>query len=120
MRIAVSAQAASASANLDPHFGRCATLVLYESDRQAYTMMDNSGSAQAAQGAGIQTAQAVINAGAEVVVTGSCGPKAFATLQAAGVRVLLATGGTVAEAVSACLAGTLNELSAPNSRGHRR
>lgn len=120
MRIAVSAQAPSVSAGLDPHFGRCAALVLYESDRQTYTMVDNSGSAQAAQGAGIQTAQAVIDAGVQVVVTGSCGPKAFAALQAAGIRVLLHPGGTVAEAVAAGLAGTLTELTSANGRGHRR
>lgn len=117
MRIAISAMNASPDAPLDLHFGRCSALAIYDSLTQAYTMLDNTGNAQSAQGAGIQAAQAVIQAGAEVVVTGQCGPKAFTTLQAAHIRVLIQDGGTVRQAVAACLAGTLSEQTSVAGRG---
>ena len=43
------------------------------------------------QGAGIQAAQTVIGRGAEALITGFCGPKAFRVLTAAKVQVLTGT-----------------------------
>ena len=72
----------------------------------------------AAQGAGVQVAQSVISSQATVVVTGHCGPKAFRALHAAGVKVYLAPGGTVGEAIDQFEAGSLAEAQAADVDGH--
>ena len=48
------------------------------------TYLDNGSSQVLAQGAGIETAQRVADAGAEAVLSGYVGPKAFEALKAAG------------------------------------
>lgn len=70
--------------------------------------------------AGTQAAGMLISLGAEVVITGSIGPKAFATLAAAGVRVFRAPVETVAQAIDSFLAGKLVIVSAANAEAHWR
>jgi len=54
----------------------------------------------------------------EALVTGHVGPKAFATLTAAGVKVFCASGGTVAEAVQQLKAGKLEQQGAADVESH--
>ena len=72
----------------------------------------------AAQGAGIQAAEAVSRLGAECLITGHCGPKAFRTLQAAGIRVYTGAAGTVGEAIAALQQGRLALAEAADVDGH--
>ena len=44
---------------------------------------------------GIQAAESIVNAGAGVLLTGHCGPKAFRALQTAGVKIVLGVEGNV-------------------------
>ena len=74
---------------------------------------------QARQGAGIQSAETVAKLGAEVVITGSVGPKAYRALQAAGIKVALVEevcSGT--EALRRFKANELHVLDKPNAEGH--
>ena len=59
----------------------------------------NEQNMNAAQGAGIQAAQLLVNLGVEAVITGHVGPKAFRTLKAAGVSIYLSEAATVEEAL---------------------
>ncbi len=52
----------------------------------------------AMSGVGIQSAQLVADRGAEGVLTGNCGPNAYQTLSAVGVKVIVGVIGTVREA----------------------
>ena len=72
----------------------------------------------AAQGAGIQAGRNVVELGVEAVITGHVGPKAFATLQAGGVKVYCGASGTVAEAVDQYKNGGLQAAPAPDVQGH--
>jgi len=118
MKIAVSATGQSPDANVDPRFGRAAFFVVYDTDTNAWSAHDNVQNLNAAQGAGIQSAETVSRLGAEVIITGHCGPKAFRTLSAAGIKIVVGPDGTVQEAVEAYQAGKLTPADAPNAESH--
>ena len=118
MKIVVSASGQSPDSAVDPRFGRAAYFVAVDSDTGAFEARANTQNLNAVQGAGIQAAQAVSEMGAEVVITGHCGPKAFRTLAAAGVRVVVGAEGTVQEAVEAFQSGRLEPTAAPDVEGH--
>ena len=109
MKIAVTSQGQEPESPVDPRFGRCRYFLFFDEETGNYTVLANEQNLQAAQGAGIQAAQHLLEGGAEVVITGNIGPKAFKVLRANGIRVYTATGMTVAEAVAAYRAGKLAE-----------
>ncbi|HOW98483.1 MAG TPA: NifB/NifX family molybdenum-iron cluster-binding protein [Kiritimatiellia bacterium] len=118
MKIAVTAQSENPNGALDPHFGRAKKFVVFDTETGQYTAHDNAQNLNAVQGAGIQAAQAVARLGAEVLLTGHVGPKAFRTLAAAGIQICLAPPGTVAAAIEAWKAGALKETTGANVEGH--
>jgi predicted Fe-Mo cluster-binding NifX family protein len=118
-RIAVTSEGPSLSDAVDPRFGRAAGFVVVELESMGTTYVDNSASQVLAQGAGIQAAENLVKAGAEVLLTGFVGPKAFAALQAAGVKVVQGLEAlTVGEAIARFRAGDLSYAEAPNREGH--
>lgn len=119
MKIAVSASGNELTSPLDPRFGRAKFFVLVDSQSDECSIHDNTQNLSAAQGAGIQSAETVSRLGAEAVITGNVGPKAMRTLQAAGIKVYLCSGGkTVTEAMEAFKTGTLKETTGANVDGH--
>jgi predicted Fe-Mo cluster-binding NifX family protein len=79
---------------------------------------DNAQNLNALQGAGVQAGQAVARLGAEAVLTGHVGPKAFHALSAAGIAVCTGATGTVREAVEQFKAGQLQAAQKPDVAGH--
>ena len=77
MKIAVTSLGESLDSPIDQRFGRARFFVLYDLESGEWTVHDNTQNLEAAQGAGIQAAQHVVNLGVEAVITGHCGPKAF-------------------------------------------
>ena len=65
-------------------------------------------------GAGIQAAQLVADKGADVVLTGNCGPNAYRTLEAADVKLVVGVSGTVREAVDKFKSGAFESTEGPN------
>jgi len=119
MKIAISTSEGGLKDNIYPVFGRCPTFTIatVEGDSIKKTeVMPNPGG-QAGGGAGVAAAQAVINAGAEGIITGNCGPNALVVLQQANVKVYSFTG-TVEDAVKELLAGKLPAISTPTAPGH--
>lgn len=115
MKIAVSATGTSLDAAIDPRFGRAAYILIVDSGTCEMEVMDNTPNANAFKGAGIQAACAVNDRGATVLLTGYCGPNAFKTLSAAGIRICQNTEGTVKEAIALFNAGKLPFSDAPNA-----
>ena len=101
MKIAVTSLGETIDSPVDQRFGRCRYIILLDPDTDEYSVHDNKQNLQSAQGAGIQTAQRVVELGAEAVVTGHCGPKAFATLSAGDIQVYQQAEGNVKEAIEA-------------------
>jgi predicted Fe-Mo cluster-binding NifX family protein len=84
--------------------------LLWDFETKTFTLIENSQNLQALQGAGIQSAQNVINTGAEALVTGHCGPKAFKVLQAAGIPIYVAESLPIRELIDSFEKGTLLQL----------
>ena len=103
---------------IDPRFGRAEHILVIDTVTGSVKAHDNEQNLNAAQGAGIQTAETVARLGAEVVITGHCGPKAFYALHAAGIKVVLCAEGTATQAVEAFSAGELVPTEKPDVEGH--
>ncbi len=118
MKIAFSTSGDGLDAQVDSRFGRAPKFLIYDTETKEYTVIDNTQNLNAAQGAGIQAAQNVARSGAQAVVTGHCGPKAFAVLQNAGIKVYPIGSGTIKEALNLFEQGKLEAASSPDVDGH--
>lgn len=116
MKAAISAMGPELESPVDPRFGRCAYLIFYDTDTDEWEAMPNA-NRDASGGAGIRTAQAVVDRGCEAVVTGNIGPNA---MQVFGTQMAVHTGfsGTTAEAAQALKDGRLAATSNPTVAGH--
>lgn len=110
MKIAVSSQGKTLQAAFDPSFGRCFGFILYDTESQAVSFVDNSQNQNAAQGAGIQAAQAVSSSGADVLITGQVGPNAMQALSHSHMKVFASSAETVQEAILAWEQNTLQPI----------
>ena len=117
-KIAFTTSGSDLSAPLDRRFGRALRFLIYDLDSKTFEVVDNTQNLNAAQGAGIQSAETVAKAGAKALVTGNCGPNAFRVLTAAGVRIFTTDLPTVADALKGYLEGKLEEAGSANVRGH--
>jgi predicted Fe-Mo cluster-binding NifX family protein len=113
----VSAAGNNLDAQLDPRFGRCAYLVIVDSETMQFEAILNM-AASATGGAGIQAAQTIANRGVKVVITGNVGPNAFGALSAAGIKIAMLTTGTVKDAINKYSRGELGRASAPTVGSH--
>jgi predicted Fe-Mo cluster-binding NifX family protein len=118
MKVLVTAEQASLESPVDPRFGRAKHFILVDTDTGAFSAHDNAQNLNAAQGAGIQAAQTVARLGAETVLTGHVGPKAFTTLQAAKITIYTGVSGTVKEAVEQFKCGRLTLAANADVQGH--
>jgi predicted Fe-Mo cluster-binding NifX family protein len=118
-KIAVTCDEPSLDAAVDPRFGRAAGFLIVNPETWEYEYLDNGQSQTMAQGAGIQAAELVANSGVKTVLTGFVGPKAYAALSAAGIRVgQNLENVTVREAVERFKAGKVEFASQPSKQGH--
>jgi predicted Fe-Mo cluster-binding NifX family protein len=118
MKIAVSASSPDLDASVDPRFGRCAYFLIVDPETMTFEAVENP-YVGASGGAGIQAAQLVAGKGAQAVLTGSCGPNAFQTLKAAGVKVVVGVTGTAREVVRSYASGAeFKEASGPDVPPH--
>jgi len=118
VKIAFSTSGENLDAPLDGRFGRASKFILYDLEKEYFEVIDNQQNLNAAQGAGIQAAEAVVRAGANGIVTGHCGPKAFRFLTAAGIRIYHTDAPTVAAAIEQYRSGKLGESKTADVRGH--
>jgi predicted Fe-Mo cluster-binding NifX family protein len=119
MKIAVPANETSSDTGPSVSFGRSPSFMLYDSETMNYTSIINPGN-DASGGAGIKAAQAVVDAGAQVVITFRCGENAAKVLSSAGITVYTAGTGSIAENVTQCIAGKLPVLQDIHSGFHHQ
>ena len=117
MKVAISAQGKDMNAAVDPRMGRCQQFIIVDTDSMEFKVLDNP-NVGAMGGAGIQTAQLLASKDIQAVITGNCGPNAFATLHAAGVEVYIGASGTVQQALEQYKNGQLRAATRPNVGGH--
>jgi predicted Fe-Mo cluster-binding NifX family protein len=99
MKIVATSTGRDLDSALDPRFGRCAYFAVLDSESGALEAIPNP-FLDAAGGAGTQAAQWVLDQGAEILLTGQCGPKAAAVLRDAGIRVVEGASGSLREAAA--------------------
>jgi predicted Fe-Mo cluster-binding NifX family protein len=117
MKIVVTATAGGLDAQVDPRFGRSRYFVLVDADTMAFETILNE-AFTAPGGAGSQAAQAMINKGVDVVISGNIGPNAFQVLAAAGVRIATGASGTVKDAVEQYKSGKLAAVGGSTVAAH--
>jgi len=117
MKIAITSMGAKLEDKVDPRFGRCHYFILFDTDTNKFEAIENTG-AQGMGGIGIQSGQIMADKEVKIVLTGSCGPNAFQTLQAAGIKVITGASGTVQQAVDKFKSGELKAISQANAAAH--
>jgi len=118
MKVAITAQDGSMDSMVDLRFGRARFFVVCDAETDSFEVVDNQQNLNAMQGAGIQAAQNVARAGAEVVITGNCGPKAFMTLKSAGIKIVINAEGKVSEVLERFKKGEYQYAIDANVEGH--
>jgi predicted Fe-Mo cluster-binding NifX family protein len=118
VKIVLTTSGNDINAPLDSRFGRAPKFLVYDLDGGTFEVVGNQQNLNAAQGAGIQSAETVARLGAKALVTGHCGPKAFRVLIAAGIRIYHTDASTVAEAIEQYRSGRLTEAKTADVQGH--
>lgn len=117
MKIAVTSQGTGLDSQVDPRFGRAAYILIVDTETLEFEVLDNKENINAFKGAGIQAASMISDKGAEVLLTGYCGPKAYQVLNAAKISVANEVEGTVIDAVKSFNKGKLTFADKANVEG---
>jgi predicted Fe-Mo cluster-binding NifX family protein len=120
MKVAITASGEDFNSPVDRVFGRAKYFVITDPEETSVEVLGNSQNVNAAQGAGIQTAQQIANKCIDVVLTGNVGPNAFRALDAASIKVFQFESDvlTVRDALTAWKEGRLQDVKAPTAKGH--
>ena len=113
MKIAVSALGHDLNSMVDFRFGRAAYFIIVDTDTNEHKSIQNP-NVYSASGAGIQSAQTVINEGVEAIITGQMGPNAHRVINVASIPVYSSPGGTVAENLERFKRDELEQMSVPS------
>ena len=116
--LAITSTGKDLKSGMDQRFGRTRFIIFYNTNNSSFECFDNNLNLNAPQGAGIQTAQNIVDKEAEVVITGNLGPKAFRVLNAANIKAFFSTDMSVADAIESYQNNQLKELTNPNVEGH--
>lgn len=118
MKIAISAKGETLQDAVDLRFGRAKGFIIYDLETQDFEFADNIQNLEAAQGAGTQAAQNVLNYDVAALITGHCGPKAFRVLKEADVKIYLAEEMTTKKAIEKYTKNEIKETLTADVEGH--
>ena len=113
MKVCLSSTGDNLEAQVDMRFGRCRYFLFVDTDTMEVEALDNANIASAG-GAGIRSAQVVVDKEAKALITGNVGPNAFEVLSAAGIKVYSGFSGPIKDALGKLKDGELNETSSPD------
>lgn len=118
MKIAITSDGQNLDSQVDLRFGRAKGFIIYNLEDESFEFVDNIQNLNAAQGAGIQAAQNVINQAVEAVITGHCGPKAFNLLTNENVKIFVGAEGTIQDAIRKFKNNELQKADSADVEGH--
>ncbi|MBN1614589.1 MAG: NifB/NifX family molybdenum-iron cluster-binding protein [Deltaproteobacteria bacterium] len=121
MKVAVTATGSEMTSDVDMRFGRAKWFIIHDDQTRKTEAVSNVQNLDSPQGAGIQAARQIVDAGAEVLITGNIGPNAFRVLQAAAVtiyKVEKERTPTVTDAIEAWRKGDLEQVGGATKEGH--
>lgn len=117
MKLAITSKGDNLDSQVDPRFGRASYIIVVDSENLEFQAFDNAENKNAFKGAGIKAATLISNSGADVLMTGYCGPNAFTTLEAAEIKVINDVTGTIKEAVDFFKKGEFTYADGANKEG---
>ena len=120
MKIALTSQGTNLDSLIDPRLGRTKGFIIVNSESMEYQYLENTWSSQSARGAGIQAAQVLADEKVAVLITGNCGPKAFTSLKAAGIKVIAGVQGQIRECIEKWQKGELKPSPSATMNSHWR
>lgn len=109
MKILFSSTGKEWEALLDGQFGRAQGFVLYDEASGKVSWHSNAVNVEATHGAGTQAAQFAASTGAEVIITGHVGPKAYQMLNLSEIKVYIAPEESLTEVYDAFKRGELKQ-----------
>ncbi len=118
MKVAVTSKGTTLESAVDPRFGRAEYFIIVDTETFEFDVVDNNKNSNAFKGAGIKAAAAIVDKGADVLLTGFCGPNAYKALHAAGVNVANDAKGSVKDVVDGFNRGDYPFSDSPNTDGH--
>ncbi|MHA1227744.1 MAG: NifB/NifX family molybdenum-iron cluster-binding protein [Candidatus Hodarchaeales archaeon] len=118
MKIGLPSNGEQLSDTLASTFGRCPYLIIYDSDSQKIVNSFFNESQNAAGGAGIQTAQSLVNNHVEVVIAPQIGPNAWNVIKQAGIKTYIGFHGTIQGNIDKFLKGQLTEMTMASGSGY--
>ncbi|MBP8083495.1 MAG: NifB/NifX family molybdenum-iron cluster-binding protein [Spirochaetes bacterium] len=118
MKIAISVNSSDMEDKMDMRFGRAKKFMVYDTESKTNELIDNTQNFNAAQGAGIQSAQNVINTGVEAIITGHTGPKAYKLLSESRVKIYHSEEKCVKDIIADFTSGILKEADSADVEGH--
>ncbi len=118
MHICITSSGKNLDSLIDPRFGRCFYfLFLDTASPDNFKAVINRGM-EAIRGAGVQSAQTVIDEGVEAVITGNIGPNSLMILQQSGISVFQASPSmTCRQALEYFNNNQLKEITTPGLAG---
>ena len=106
MKLVLPVESKSLDAPVCPYFGRTPFYVLFDTDSGEHEFLDND-AVTSQGGAGVRASQALVNSGAEVLITYRCGENAARVLGAAGIKMYRAKDGAANDNIAAFRDGLL-------------
>jgi len=117
MKIAITSSGPDLQNEVDPRFGRCPYFIIYDIDNDNFEAIENS-NVRGMGGVGIQSAQMMSDKGVQIVISGNCGPNAFRTIDAAGIKLITGAEGTVESVIQEYKKGNLKPTDQSNAEPH--
>jgi len=118
MKIAVTAMGPELKDEVSTRFGRAPYFLIIESENNSLLESIENPNATAGGGAGVQSAQLLVDHQADILLTGNCGPKAFQVFEAADIKVFTGSSGTIEECIEKYKTGALEEVAGANVESH--
>lgn len=109
MKIVIPVDNNSMDTNVCISFGRAPYFLLYNTESEEMSFMDNSAAASQG-GAGIKAAQSIVDSGAAAIITPRCGDNAAEVIKAAGVKIYKTVNNSIQDNLKAFEGGKLNLL----------
>ncbi len=109
MKIALPVDENSMKGKIASSFGRTPYFLIYETDKNEGTFLDNKAAASQG-GAGIKAAQFISDAGAEALITPQCGENAAKVIEKADIKMYKNQGDSILDNIKAFMEGKLSLL----------
>ena len=117
MKICITSQSDSLSSDVDPRFGRSQYFIIADTETLEFEAVKNP-NVQGMGGVGIQSGQFMSEKGVKAILTGNVGPNAFATLKAAGIKIITGVQGSVKEAIEKFKKDEFKQTDGPSVDSH--